>query len=118
FADNTGVAGSASKAGTSSSGAGINGFAGASGVGGGLSNAGTNWLINCTFSTNTVTGGRGGDGGDDGPDGSNAGNGGNGGLGSGGAIFSQALIAATNCTFIGGGAYGGAKGLAGSGTFA
>jgi len=119
FADNTTVAGSSSKAGTFSNGSGMNGSAGGSGVGGGIGNSGTNWLINCTFSTNSATGGRGGDGGDDDPNGGgNAGNGGNGGLGGGGAIYNDGRVAATNCTFVGGGVYGGAKGLAGAGLFA
>jgi YD repeat-containing protein len=87
----------------------VDGKNGAGSFGGGVSNVGTNSLVNCTFYGNSVTGGNGGNGSGTLDDG------GNGGHGWGGNIFSFKHIFLTNCTVASGAAAGGLGGPAGGG---
>ena len=76
-----------------------NGAAGPDSQGGAVYNAGTNTMLNCTLSANTVTGGAGGAGGNAN---TSPGNGGAGGNAYGGNIYNSGLVAVTNCTIADG----------------
>ncbi len=98
----------------------INGLSGTRGLdafGGAVFSRGTLEIVNCTFTTNNVTGGKGGHGGNGIPYGGDGGNGGNAWAGN---IYSDtnAATAITNCTIVGGAAVGGAAGLKGTGMLA
>ena len=92
---------------------------GGSGLGGGLFNAGTAGVVNCTFLGNTCVGGAGGAGGNGGPGiyhgtpGTAGGNGGAGGNAFGGGIYGAASL--TNCTLAFNSVSPGAGGLGGQG---
>jgi len=110
--------GSNSSSGTGGSGA--NGTPGTPAWGGAIYNLGVLSLINCTFMTNTATGGAGGNGGNGGSGGgtlSQGGNGGNGAAGApgyGGAIYNLNTTTLINCTFSNNGVSGGNGGLGGT----
>ena len=89
---------------------------GTNALGGAIYNQGTNYLINCTFLTNSANGGNGGTGGYPPVGGTEGGNGGNGGAGYGGAIYNLRYVVLSNCTFIGNSAIGGNGGTSPSGT--
>jgi hypothetical protein len=94
---------------------GTTGFGGAGGAGnlgfgGGIYNAGTATLTNCTVSGNTAGGGRGG------VTNFSQAVGGRGGDGLGGGIYNLGIATLTNCTFFGNSATGGSGGTSLDGT--
>ncbi len=95
---------------------GYNASSGTNALGGAIYNQGTNYLINCTFLTNSANGGNGGNGGYPPGNGTEGGNGGNGGAGYGGAIYNLKYVVLSNCTFIGNNAIGGNGGTSPSGS--
>jgi RHS repeat-associated protein len=114
FFANSATGGISAASGTGTAGVGNDGPSGGDAIGGGLAAFGTNSAVNCTFATNTCTGGTGGDGG---PGGSEGGNGGTGGRAWGGGLSGFARTLMTNCTFCANGDRGGAGGSAGAGPF-
>lgn len=114
FEGNHAGGGHSAAGGEQANGAGANGAAGGDAAGGGLWSGGSGQVTNCTFASNTTTGGDGGDGGD----GTNlGGNGGRGGYGFGGNVCNVGTLHVVNCTLTDGSSLGGFGGLAGTGPF-
>jgi hypothetical protein len=106
-----------------SNGSGRNGGSGGDGVsaaGGAVYNLGMLSVLNCIFTSNSVTGGDGGNGGNGGDGtgtlatGGNGGNGGAGGTALGGAIFNSGSLLLSNCTVAGNSIAGGDGGSGGT----
>lgn len=116
FGNSRGANGSAGANGTGSGVNGGNGTAGNDGLGGAVYNQGTNYFVNCSFLTNTCTGGAGGAGGagGNGGFGADGGAGGAGGNGYGAAIFNLKAVVLSNCTFTGNSATAGNGGAGGT----
>jgi len=117
FTSNAIVAGNTQKRGGGYAGEnGTSGLGGGNAEGGGICNLGTNWVINCTFYTNSIVGGKGGSGENAQPTyGTYGGGGAGGGSGLGGNIYNAGFMGITNCTLVSGAVYGGAGGSVGSG---
>jgi hypothetical protein len=94
------------------------GTAGSPAYGGAIFSYGDVELFECTFITNSATGGTGGDGADGENAGTRGGKGGSGGIGGsagGGAVFNFGTLVVSNCTFSGNVAEGGSGGAGGLG---